>query len=291
MSRAAATRLLTTEADLHLEIERPDRSSVHAHLHGAGSRLTMEVDRPGAFAGADDAPALRDVAEGLASLGVSVRVEHRGQHLVTIGDTRAPWWHRRVTGSRRIRLGSLGGVLTTARSRARRTESILPSATMLPPGTVTPLFPTVQLHKHRPVGTTHAEDGAGGPRLVLAWDYTMGDERAPTYWLEERTVIGSDEACDIVLPGLRGQHAVVEHVAGDEYAVTTVGGETRVHGAGAEGQTLRTGARIEVGHHTLVYYREEYADHGRPYGGRIGGELGHQQPQPSREELQSQREE
>ena len=33
---------------------------------------------------------------------------------------------------------------------------------------------------------------------------------------------------------------------------------------------------------TMTFYREEYADHGRPYGGRIGGELGHQRPQPGR---------
>ena len=48
---------------------------------------------------------------------------------------------------------------------------------------------------------------------------------------------------------------------------------------------LRTGARIELGPWTLLYAREEHADHGRPYGGRIGGELGHQRPQPRREEM------
>jgi hypothetical protein len=36
----------------------------------------------------------------------------------------------------------------------------------------------------------------------------------------------------------------------------------------------------------LTFVREEYADHGRPYGGRIGGELGRQRRQPSRERLQ-----
>ena len=36
----------------------------------------------------------------------------------------------------------------------------------------------------------------------------------------------------------------------------------------------------------LTFVREEYADHGRPYGGRIGGELGHQRRQPSRRSLQ-----
>lgn len=272
-------------ADLHVEIGRGDQSPVHAHVHGTNNRFTMEVDKPGAFAGNQDAPALRDMAEGLASLGVVIRVEHRGRHLVTVGATRAPWWHRRFTGSRRIRLGSLRGVLTTARSRVQGTEAILPSSEMLPPDTVRPLFPTVTLQARRPVGTTHATAGAGGPRLVVAWDYTVGDERAPTYWLQETTVIGSDPSCDIVLPGLEPRHAIVDHTENDEYMVTTAQGTTRIHGAGATGQLLRTGARLEVGPHTLVFYREEYADHGRPYGGRIGGELGHQRLQPPREQL------
>jgi hypothetical protein len=37
-----------------------------------------------------------------------------------------------------------------------------------------------------------------------------------------------------------------------------------------------------LGEWTMSFYREEYADHGRPYGGRIGGELGRQQAQPPR---------
>lgn len=278
---------VVADADLHVEIQRDDQAPVHAHVHGTGNRFVMEVDRPGAFAGSEDAPALRGFAEGLASLGVVMRVEHRGRHLITVGATRAPWWHRRVTGSRRIRLGSLRGVATTARSRARGTESILPQASMMPPDTVRPLFPTLTLNARRPVTTTHANAGAGGPRLVLAWDYTLGEERAPTYWLGESTVIGSAEDCDVVLPGLEPRHAVVDHVQGDEYVVTETVGATRVHGAGALGSTLRTGARLELGPHTLVFYREEYADHGRPFGGRIGGELGHQMPQPPREQLEA----
>jgi len=287
LTTPAGTPAVVAEADLHIEIERPGEPPVAAWLHGTDSRLTMEVDQPGAFAGADDSSALRDIAEGLASVGVCVRVESRGQHLITLGATRAPWWHRRFTGSRRIRLGSVGGVVTTARARAQRVESILPAARMLPPSTVRPLFPTVQLQARRAVGTTHAPDGSGGPRLVLAWDYTLGDERPPTYWLGETTVIGSDPGCDIVLAGLEPRHAIVDHADGDEYVVTAAGGDTRVHGAGALGQVLRTGARLDLGDHTLVFYREEFADHGRPFGGRIGGELGHQQPQPSREELRS----
>ena len=56
-----------------------------------------------------------------------------------------------------------------------------------------------------------------------------------------------------------------------------------MHGAFVDRQLLRTGTRVEVGTHRLVFFREEYADHGRPYGGRIGGEAGHQRPQPPRD--------
>jgi hypothetical protein len=31
----------------------------------------------------------------------------------------------------------------------------------------------------------------------------------------------------------------------------------------------------------MVYFRAEYADHGRPYGGRQGGEIDQQQWQPA----------
>ena len=61
------------------------------------------------------------------------------------------------------------------------------------------------------------------------------------------------------------------------------GAEVLVHGAVVRGSTiLRTGARIDVGGHSLSFFREEYADHGRPYGGRSGGEIGYQRRQPPR---------
>ena len=279
--------VIVAEADLRLEIERPGEAPVTARIHGSGSRLTMEVDQPGAFAGADDSSSLRGIAEGLASVGVSVRVESRGQHLVTVGATRAPWWHRRVTGSRRIRLGSVGGVITAARARTQRTASILPSPACSrrarcglssPPCSCRPGVPWAP-----PTPPTApavpASSSRGTTRSVTSARRRTG--------CGETTVIGSDPDCDVVLAGLEPRHAIIDHAEGDEYVVTASGGDTRVHGAGALGQVLRTGARLDLGDHTLVFYREEYADHGRPFGGRIGGELGHQLPQPSREELQA----
>lgn len=42
---------------------------------------------------------------------------------------------------------------------------------------------------------------------------------------------------------------------------------------------LRTGARVQMGQWSMAFFREEFADHGRPFGGRSGGELAYQRPQ------------
>ena len=60
---------------------------------------------------------------------------------------------------------------------------------------------------------------------------------------------------------------------------------TRVNGAHVDSAVLRTASRVQVGEWTMSFFREEYADHGRPFGGRIGGELGYQRPQPDRAQL------
>jgi hypothetical protein len=98
--------------------------------------------------------------------------------------------------------------------------------------------------------------------------------------------IGSAESSAIRLPGLAAQHAEISHDADDEYVLSAQATDVRVNGERILHARLRTGCRIQIGEHVLVFSREEHADHGRPYGGRIGGELGHQAPQPPREELQ-----
>ena len=274
---------LVVAADLTVALELAGGGVVHARLHGVGSRLLLEVDDAGAFAGSKDAPAVRALAEGLALRGIVIRVVSGGRHLVSLGAVRAPWWQRRVTGSRRIRLGSARGALTSARSRTRRTEAVLPGVALLPPTTPWPLTPTLRRPPRRPVTTTHDPAHGGSPRLALAKQDVWAGERPPVYRLTERATIGSDPTCDIRLTGLEPLHAVVDHDDRDEYVVTAVDGVVRVHGAAIERQMLRTGTRVEVGTHCLVFFREEYADHGRPHGGRIGGEAGHQIPQPPRE--------
>ncbi|MEP9363258.1 hypothetical protein ABLE68_09855 [Nocardioides sp. CN2-186] len=273
---------LVVGADLRVDLELPDGGTVRARLHGAHSRLLLEVDDAGAFAGSQDASAVRALAEGLARRGIVVRVVSGGRHLVSLGAVSSPWWQRRVTGSRRIRIGSIRGAFTSARSRARRTEGVLPGVALAPPTTLWPLTPTLRRSVRRPVTTTHDPARGGSPRLVLAKEDVWEGELPAVYRLAERTTIGSDPRADICLPGLAPWHAVVEHDDLDEYVVSAVAGVTRVHGAAVDRQILRTGTRLEVGSHCLAFFREEYADHGRPYGGRIGGEAGHQIPQPPR---------
>ena len=99
------------------------------------------------------------------------------------------------------------------------------------------------------------------------------------------TTIGSDPGCHVVLEGLEPLHAQVLHDEDDELVLLRAEGRpeaTRVNGAPVDRALLRTAARVDLGRWTLTYFREEFADHGRPYGGRVGGELGHQRPQPER---------
>ncbi|NYG55753.1 FHA domain-containing protein [Nocardioides perillae] len=270
-------------ADLRFEVATPGGRSAHGHLHGEGSRLRLDVDDPGLFAGAGDAPAVRDLAETLARRGVCVQVFSADRHLVTLGAVSAPWWQRRVTRSRRIRLGSLRGAWTSARAKAGGHETVLPDSGLLPAPTLAPLFPTFARRSRRGVTTTHDPAGGGSPRLVLVKTDVWAGERQPVLWLQEEAVIGSDPSCDLVLPGLAPRHARVRHDEHDEYVVEQLDGPVRVHGGRVESQLLRTGSRVGLGPHRLVYYREEHADHGRPYGGRVGGELGRQRPQPPRQ--------
>lgn len=98
------------------------------------------------------------------------------------------------------------------------------------------------------------------------------------------TTIGSGPGCDIRLAGLDPVHAEVRHDDADEFVLVRCSrpGDTRVNGAPVDAAVLRTASRVEVGNWTMSFYREEFADHGRPYGGRVGGEIGHQRPQPAR---------
>ncbi|MEV7632218.1 FHA domain-containing protein [Microbacterium sp. NPDC089318] len=140
--------------------------------------------------------------------------------------------------------------------------------------------------------TTHAEWGAGDPHLRI----TSPEEDRTVFALrDERVTIGSGADCSLVIPDADAVHATIIHDERDEYVLTLHGaGEMNANPTpgerGDRSEILRTGARFTVAGWTLVFGREEYADHGRPFGGREGGELDDQPPQPVRPDYHAERE-
>jgi hypothetical protein len=248
-------------------------------LRGSGSRLELVVDDPELLGGSGTSLA-RGLAQQLAGQGLELSVV-ADRPLVTLGVPSSSRWQHRVTGSRHIRVASVGAALRLLRLRRRKA---LP---LLPPPSPLPLLPTFLRRPRRPT-LTHDPDRGGYPRLVVPADPAATPPRSRrVHQLADRIVVGSDPSCDIVLSGLAPHHAVVRRTPDDEFVVTPLDGAARVDGAPVVTDgLLRTGRRVQLGSWTLTYVREEYADHGRPYGGRIGGELGRQRRQPPRESVQ-----
>ncbi|MDQ2623768.1 MAG: hypothetical protein M3Y20_01275, partial [Actinomycetota bacterium] len=72
------------------------------------------------------------------------------------------------------------------------------------------------------------------------------------------------------------------HDERDEYRVRPSGSVGGGSAAEPAHRALRTGATIRLGAWELTFQREEFADHGRPYGGREGGEGSVNRLQPPR---------
>jgi hypothetical protein len=192
-----------------------------------------------------------------------------------------------VTRSPHLRVAGVRGLLAAGRGRIRGAGGTLPGRGLAPPSTPYPPAPTFLRRPVKRVTTTHDPGRGGGPRLVEVPVAGLARTAHPVHWLQQQvTVVGSDPDCEVVLPGLRPRHAEVRHSEEDEFVLVALAPDVRVHGERVRERVLRTGSRIDLGGRQLVFSREEYADHGRPYGGRIGGELGHQRPQPPRSQLQ-----
>jgi hypothetical protein len=142
-------------------------------------------------------------------------------------------------------------------------------------------------------GATHDPDAGGRPRLIFSTGGALPSqagitlERGEVELTQEVTTVGSAADADLRLTGIDAHHAEIVHDEFDEYvfiqrseqATTTVNGERMGR------RPLRTGDRIELGPWVLSYYREEFADHGRPFGGRQGGEGAVQPGQQARSEV------
>lgn len=274
---------LHLRADLDFRVESTgDSPEVSGTVRADGQTIDVFVSAPGAIAGGSSRPFARQAARGLAKRGLTLTLSGPRGKLITMGDVRTSWWQRLVTRSPHIALGGVR-VLPQLLSVSRRSSGGREMAAFAPPPTLFPLFPTTSSPGPRRIGTTHDPRGGGRPRLMfsLGPHPTIGQTQRVEILGRHRTTLGSGADCDIRVASLEPVHAVVERTEDDEYVLSHVAlaGSSTVAGIPAQRSLLRTGARIDLGGVTMTYVRDEYADHGRPFGGRQGGEIGRQQPQ------------
>ncbi|KQX75768.1 hypothetical protein ASD10_11635 [Aeromicrobium sp. Root472D3] len=283
------TAVLHLEADLTFDIEVPGEGgrpggSLHGTVTASGNHVVITSDDIMSVAGQPSRDAVRGVAAELARLGLAVEVVGPDGSIVTLGAVSAPALQRLVTRSRHMRLGSWSRVLRAVVARRPSapgavdlTSSGLPPGTPWPPVPLRPM-PRVVTTTHDPVG------GRGHPRLYLSDTSVPGAERrVGVFELPlDGVVIGSAEGSGLRLEGVDDVQAEIVRTADDEYELVARSARvlSTVGGLQLPRQTLRTGSRIQLGPWRLSYVRDEFADHGRPYGGRIGGELGRQRTQP-----------
>jgi hypothetical protein len=140
------------------------------------------------------------------------------------------------------------------------------------------------------VTTTHDPAEGGRPRLVVALGGIVMVEpdgslkQAEFDLVRGVTRIGSSPRATVRLPGLDAEQAEVVWDQFDEYVFVQLSSslDSRINGERMGRHPLRTGDRVEMGDWTLTFTRDEQADHGRPYGGRQGGEGAVQRVQPQR---------
>lgn len=279
------TARIWLEIDLEFSVTEPatpdqPSSTVNGTVKANGSTVEVHLDTPEAFAGSTlpDLDAVRELAKAFADQGVAVSVSGPKGNLVSLGAVKVSRAQRLLTRSPHIRLGSLSALTPMAKSVRASGKSDAPS--LLPPSTPFPLVPTVNRKIRRRVTTTHHTPGSGRARLIFVQNSATWNGQVPREFNlgPVSTTIGSGDDVDLVLPGLDAVHAEVVHNDADEYVLVPHGPVSgSVNPAGPS--VLRTGARIQLGQWCLAYFREEYADHGRPFGGRSGGELAYQRPQ------------
>lgn len=279
--------MIRLDIDLQVRQQNPDGSAATSfRVHAAGNEVVVELEDTAMLSGLHrrDLSRFAPLAEALARRGVRVRVEGPRGTLVQLGDVRSGPVGRIVAGSPHIRLGSVAALLPEARRDDRRAAPLL----FVPPPTLFPLVPTVVRHLRRRVTTTHYIPGSGRPRLIFSVGSGDWDGSRPREFdlRPDRTVIGSSPDADLRLDGLEARHAEIRHNDDDEYVLysyaPTGGGRPNLPHGSDNARILRTGSRIELGHWRLAFYREEFADHGRPFGGRLGGEYEFQKQQPVR---------
>lgn len=280
------TAVLRLDAELQFSIEQPASDTQAASLisgtvRAIGSHVELRSDELMSIAGQPSRAEIRRIAAEIARFGLTVIVRGPDGIVATLGVVGSAPFSRLVSRSRYIKIGSIKQALMAVRARRRSAPGAVKiEAPTLPPGTMWPVLPTLQ-RRSKVITTTHDPSGGGNPRLYLT-DTRRPQGRLGVFRLQPGgTRIGSGLGMDLQLPGLDDLQAEVLRTDEDEYVLvarsTTI--QSTVSGLQLPRQTLRTGSRIELGPWRMSYVRDEYADHGRPYGGRIGGELGRQRTQ------------
>lgn len=273
------------DIDLKFSVSSPpdprgDTERGSGTIKAAGKTITVTTDSLSIFPSMRnlDRGALNGFARRLKEAGISLVVEGPDGTIVSLGNVKSNLVSRIGTNSPAIKLGKPAA----SRSLLARRPGAADMGAMGIPGTLFPLVPTVRRNYRSRPTTTHYARGGGAPRLIFVKDSQTWNGVAPQVVPipEEGLEIGNAPGAGLVLPGLDPVHARIVHNDVDEYVLVAVG---RVGGSAGlrsgESATLRSGARIEVGQWRILFIREEYADHGRPFGGRNGGELSFQRPQ------------
>lgn len=133
----------------------------------------------------------------------------------------------------------------------------------------------------------HRAPALGYPRLVFAAGGAVSTHDAQREFelVDDVTTIGSGADADLRLDELEERHAEIRRDAADEYVYVRLGVATgnTVHGLPAERVVLRTGARVELGPWTVMFYREEYADRSAAPGSRSAKRFARQRDAERRE--------
>jgi hypothetical protein len=265
--------------------------AMHGTVTADGTEISIFTSNPEMFVQGRslNLEPLRSLATELATRGLTVSITGPVGLIARLGNVPTNVTQRLLTRSPHIVLGSRNALAPLVQARVRG-QARMPVAIPLPPSTVFPLAPTFNRRSRRRVTTTHYTPGSGRPRLIFVVGSENWNGQMPREFdlLPGTTTIGSSADADLNLPGLKPMHAEIRHDDNDEYrlfAIGDVAGSSRPNDdgpSGGTGQILRTGSRLEMGPWRMGYFREEFADHGRPFGGRVGGELAFQKPQPPR---------
>ncbi len=269
------------DIDLEFSAELPpeagkETAPVKGNITASGSEIHIHAENAALFRleSRRNLTAIKELARSLAKRGIVVTVSVPEGTIVSLGAVKVSGIQRLLTYSRHIKPGKLNTWTTVIKAQA----SSRFQKSRFPPATPLPLSPTFQRQYRMKPTTTHYSRGGGRPRLIFVRDSETWDGRPPKEFnlTEDITVIGSGPEANFRLPDLAAAHGSVVHTEDDEYVFHS-GASAK---EGAYPSILRTGARLLLGPWRMVFFREEYADHGRPFGGRTAGEFARlQRPQ------------